>query len=275
MSEVTTAEIQSFTEVLFKKYGLDFTCYEPQSLKRRIDRVLHVLKCSSIHELWSRMLKDKSLLSTFMDELSVGLTSMFREPQVWSMLRSIFYDYANTHSAINIWNAGCSTGEEIYTVTIVLSEMGLLDKVKISATDMNQTALSIAKNGIYHKIKMVDYAKKYKEYNKFSDFSKFYQVEDENHIKMHNDLIKNVNFKYHNLVTDTIFGKFDFIFCRNVMIYFDGAMKNRLLSKFYEHLNIGGYLIIGFYDSILPVEEKAKYNSDLSKLRIFKKIAQP
>jgi len=269
MSDITKAEIDSFTGVLFQKYGLDFTCYEPQSLKRRITRVLHILKCGSIHELWARMLKDKSLLSTFMDELSVGLTSMFREPHVWSRLRSIFHSYG--YDKISIWNAGCSTGEEVYTLAIVLKEMNLLDNANILATDMNQTALSVARSGIYHKIKMVEYERKYKEYNKFSDFSKFYDVEDENHIKMKNELIKNVRFNYHNLITDAFIGKYDFIFCRNVMIYFDYNMKDILLKKFYEQLKPGGYLVIGFYDSILPPEEKKKYNSDLSNLRVFKK----
>ncbi len=267
--EISTAEINSFTDVLFKKYGLDFTCYEPKSLERRIKRVLHVLKCPSVMDLWLMILKDNSLLQNFMDELSVGLTGMFRDPHMWSTLRSLLFDY--DQSEITIWNAGCSTGEEVYTLSIVLQEMNLTEKVKIIASDMNKTALETARNGVYHKIKMADYDKKYLEYNKFGNFQKYYSTHDSSHYKMNSDLIKNVNFKYHNLITDAFIGQFDFVFCRNVMIYFDAISKNEILKKYYSLLKPGGYLILGFYDSLLPIEEKSKYNVELSHLRIFKK----
>jgi len=266
---VTKAEIQSFTEVLYKKYGLDFTGYEPQSLQRRINRVLHVLKCGGVHELWSRMLKDKSLLSVFMDELSVGMTSMFREPHVWSGLRSLLYNYSN--QKISIWSAGCSTGEEIYTLAIVLSEMGLLDSASIFASDMNKTAMATAKEGSYHKIKMIEYERKYREYNKFGDFSKYHFPPSGSHITMRKSLIKNVRFNYHNLISDRFTGSYDFIFCRNVMIYFDYTAKDRLIQQFYERLNPGGYLILGLYDSSVSPTHKNHFDSELSRLRIFRK----
>lgn len=269
--QISKAEIDSFTEVLFQKYGLDFTCYEPQSLQRRMNRVLHTLKCESVHELWSRMLKDKSLLSVFMDEISVGLTSMFREPQVWSGLRSLLLG-ANQNS-LSIWNAGCSTGEEVYTLNIVLRELGLEQKANILATDMNRTAMEAAKSGIFHKIKMVDYEKNYREYNRFGNFNKYYERHDDNHMMMDKSLLSNVRFSYHNLITDPFTGKFDFIFCRNVMIYFDYKAKDRLLQQFYDQLKPGGYFVLGFFDSMLPESFRTKFNSDYSRLRIFRKPA--
>ena len=268
---LTPQEVESFTLVLYEKFGLDFTCYEPKSLQRRINKVLHVLKCSNTLELWNKILKDNNLLSVFMDELSVGLTSMFRDPSVWSTLRAILFDKQDSN--LSVWNAGCSTGEEVYTLAIVLREINMANKVKIHATDMNRTAISIAKSGIYHKIKIAEYSNKYKEYNKFGQFDRFYKKFDDNHVQMDDSLISNVRFNYHNLVTDPFLNKYDLIFCRNVMIYFDQQMKNKLLEKFYQALNPGGYLIIGFYDSLLPESERSKYNVDLAKLRIFKKLA--
>ncbi|QSE97575.1 CheR family methyltransferase [Fulvivirga lutea] len=269
---LTKEEIDSFTSVLFQRYGLDFTCYEPQSLNRRLNRVLHVLKIDTLHDLWSAMLKDKNLIFKFMDEISVGLTSMFRDPMMWSGLRTVLYNEFKGRSKIDIWNAGCSTGEEVFTLAIVLKEMNLLEQANILATDMNQTALQVAKSGIYHKVKMVEYESKFKEYNRFGNFSKYYLPHESMHVQMNHELNSAVTYKYHNLITDPVNGSYDFIFCRNVMIYFDAPAKAKLMEKFLSVLKPGGYFIQGFFDSILSEDEKSNFNSDLVKLRIFRKV---
>ncbi|MBL3655754.1 CheR family methyltransferase [Fulvivirga sediminis] len=266
---VTKAELDSFTNVLFQKYGIDFTCYEHQSLSRRVNRVLHNFKVDNIHELWVMMLRNRNLIFTFMDQISVGLTSMFRDPKTWVQLKKVLSDY-KSDGVINVWNAGCSTGEEVYTLTIMLDEIGLLNRVNILATDMNQSAMEEAKKGVYHKVKMIDYEKHYREFNKFGTFSKYYTT-DENHIIMKDYLLKNVKFKYHNLTTDQFQGQFDFIFNRNVLIYFDQRMKDKLISQFYQCLKPNGYYIMGFYDSILSEEQKSKFINTLSAFRLFQK----
>ncbi|UII19241.1 CheR family methyltransferase [Fulvivirga ligni] len=270
---VTKAELDSFTNVLFQKYGFDFTCYEPQSLLRRVNRVLHVFKVNSVHELWIMMLQDRNLVYSFMDQISVGLTSMFRDPQVWIELKTLLSNYS-VNRKIRVWNAGCSTGEEVYTLAILLDELNMLDNVEILATDMNQTAMQEAKKGIYHKVKMLDYEKNYKVFNKFSSFSRYYDTDDK-HIIMKDYLLKNVRFQYHNLITDAFPGEFDFIFNRNVLIYFDQRMKEKLVNKFYNHLKPDGYYIMGFYDSMLSDQQKQKYNTTLSNLRVFSKYPIP
>lgn len=274
MSEITKEEIESFTAVLYQKFGLDFTCYESQSLNRRLNRVLFVLKKESIHDLWAAMLQDNTLIYRFMDEISVGLTSMFRDPQMWSGLRSILFNEFKSNTKFDVWNAGCSTGEEVYSLAIVLKEMGILNSANIVASDMNHTALNVAKNGIYHKVKMIDYEKKFKEYNKYGYFNKYYSIHDDNHVIMDRELIKGVNYKYHNLITDEFTGEYDFIFCRNVMIYFDAPTKERLIQQFYDILKPGGYLITGFFDSMLSDEEKQRFDCKLSNLRILRKPAK-
>lgn len=272
---LTKEEIDSFTSVLFKRYGLDFTSYEPQSLNRRLNRVLHVMKVETLHDLWANMLRDKELIYRFMDEISVGLTSMFRDPAMWSGLRTVIYNDYKDKSKVDFWNAGCSTGEEIFTLAIVLKEMNILDKANITATDMNQTAIKVAKSGIYHKIKLLEYEKKYREYNKFGNFSRYFSPQDATHMQMNPELNSAVDYKYHNLITDPITGSFDFIFCRNVMIYFDGAAKTKLMNKFINALKPGGYFIQGYFDSILHKEEKSQFHSNLANLRIFKKLDTP
>lgn len=269
----THAEIESFTHVLHNKYGLDFTCYECKSLQRRINRVLHRFKCESIHNLWTMMLRDKQLIYEFMDQISVGLTSMFRDPQMWGCLKKLLMKYGHSNE-INIWSAGCSTGEEIFTLAIVLKEMGYLDKSRILATDMNNSAMQTAKGGIYHKVKMVNYERNYKQFNQYGNFSKYYTI-DGQQATMDAGLIKGVRFKYHNLITDGFHGKYDLIFIRNVMIYFDQRSKERLIDRFYDHLNPNGYLILGYYDSLLPQEQKSRFNSELANFRVFKKEKGP
>lgn len=268
---LTQEEIDSFTSVLFQKYGLDFTCYEPQSLNRRLNRVLHVMKKKSLHDLWADMLKDRNMIYSFMDEISVGLTSMFRDPMMWSGLRTVLFNEFKDKSKIDIWNAGCSTGEEVFTLAIVLKEMNILDRANIVATDMNNTAIDVAKSGVYHKIKIVEYENKYKEYNRFGAFHRYHSPHDDSHVQMNYELNSNVQYRYHNLITDEITGSYDFIFCRNVMIYFDAPAKARLMDKFLNVLKPGGYFIMGYFDSMLPEEDKNKFNRSLANLRIFKK----
>ncbi|QCK16659.1 CheR family methyltransferase [Mangrovivirga cuniculi] len=268
--KVTQAEINSFTEVLYAKYGFDFTCYEPQSLNRRVNRVLHVLGYNTIHDLWTDMLQKPSLVYKFMDEVSVGLTAMFRDPVMWSRLRSVLYNEFKSKQNLNIWIAGCSTGEEVYTLAIVLYEMGMLHQTRILATDMNHTALEVARSGVYHELKIVDYEKNYTEYNKFGTFSRYFK-RNAPHVMMRPDLLSNTTFKYHNLVTDKIDQDFDLIFCRNVMIYFDADTKSKLVKNFHRNINDNGYLITGFFDSIFCEENQRLFNSELSGFRMFKK----
>ncbi|MCX2743207.1 protein-glutamate O-methyltransferase CheR [Mangrovivirga sp. M17] len=268
--KVTQAEINSFTEVLYAKYGFDFTCYEPQSLNRRINRVLHVLGYNTIHDLWTDMLQKPSMVYKFMDEVSVELTAMFRDPVMWSRLRSVLYNEFKAKQNLKIWIAGCSTGEEVYTLAIVLYEMGMLEQVQILATDMNNKALEVARSGIYHELKIIEYEKNYREYNKFGTFGRYFK-KNSPHVLMRSDLLKNTLFKYHNLVTDKSDSDFDLILCRNVMIYFDAETKSKMVKNFHRHINDGGYLITGFFDSIFCEENQGLFNNELSGFRMFKK----
>ncbi|MDN4165908.1 protein-glutamate O-methyltransferase CheR [Cytophagales bacterium LB-30] len=272
ITDLSDEEVNALTEAIHKRYGLDFTCYELKSLKRRILRILHLYKLQSSHELWQKVLREKEFIQVLINEISVGLTAMFRDPELWAYLRDVVLPPLANRPAIRIWHAGCSTGEEIYTMAIVLKEVGLLSKAKALATDMNSEALQASEKGEYHKIKMIEYGRNYAQYQPKKDFQEYCSL-DANHYVAKPYLRAHVKFTLHNLVTEPIQGKYDIIFCRNVMIYFDQATKERLLHAFHQALYPGGYFIIGFFDSIVSLIDKEKFSFENPGLRVYKKVA--
>jgi chemotaxis protein methyltransferase CheR len=268
---VTDEEVASLSQSILTRYGIDFTCYEPKSLKRRVVRLLLMNNFISIHELWIRLLRDQSFIHTFMNEISVGMTSMFRDPIFWKHLKRLLTKGFTDTSHFSIWHAGCSTGEEVYSLGIVLSETGLSQKTKAFASDINQDALEVARRGEYHKIRMIENEQNFKEYNPYVDFARYYAPIDGKNVKMDEGLIKHVTFKYHNLINDPFTEKHDLILCRNVMIYFDADAKQKLLRKFYDSLKPGGYLVIGFYDTMLSLIDQNLFTLADSDAKIFQK----
>lgn len=270
--EISEEEVKALAQSILTRYGIDFTCYEPKSLRRRINRIISVFNCSSVFELWTRLLKDSTFIYSFVNEITVGMTSMFRDPVMWKTLRhQLVKEYANQNT-INIWHAGCSSGEEVYTMGIVLQETHLQHKAKAIATDINQDAIAEATRGIYHKMKMTENESNYREYIIYGDFTKYY-TSNENSAKMDQKLVSHVNFTYHNVLSDPVLGEFDIIFCRNVMIYFDHKAKEKLMEKFFNALKPGGYFIIGFYDTMLSLVDDKKFSLVDAQAKIFQKKA--
>lgn len=269
--EVTEEEVASLTLSIRTRYGLDFTCYEPKSLKRRIIRILGLFSMTSIHELWVKFLREKDFVQTFMNEISVGMTSMFRDPILWQRLKDKIQSVGTDQTGLSIWHSGCSTGEEVYTMSILLREMNLKRKVKALCTDINLLAIEEAKNGIYHKIKMIENETNYKRFNTIGDFTRYYKPNDGMHVKMDESLLSHAEFSYHNLITDTFPKSLDIVFCRNVMIYFDNGAKQKLLEKFYQALNPGGYFIIGFFDTLGHMVDNKQFELIDQDAKIFQK----
>jgi len=270
--EVTDEEVRSLTQSILTRYGIDFTCYEPKSLRRRIMSVLHTQNFQSIHEMWVRFLRDSTFVYTFMNGISVGMTSMFRDPVLWKTLKHKLRVDFRDRDSLTIWHAGCSTGEEVYTMGILLKETAFTSKVRATATDINQEAIQVAQQGVYHKLKMIENETNYREYNALGDFSRYYKSGDKE-ATMNPELISHVSFRYHNLITDSVPEKYDIIFCRNVMIYFDNAAKTKLLAKFYDALRPGGLFIVGFYDAPVHLVDENRFDLIDADARIFKKKA--
>ena len=254
--EISEEEVMSLSSAIQKRYGVDFTCYEIKSLKRRIIRIINVYKFNSIFELWQKVLTDPSFVQTFKNEVSVGLTAMMRDPQLWVFLKAYLDDYLNKNGSLKVWHAGCSTGEEVYSLGMVLQEIDGAHKTKRLATDLSSRSIATAKEGIYQLPLLKDYKLNYNVYNKFSNFEKYYETVDAKHFKMNPDLLQNVEFLDHNLVTDEYPKGFDVIFCRNVLIYFDAETKLKVLRQFHKSLKKGGILIIGFFDSFIPFNKE-------------------
>ncbi|SKC54333.1 CheR family methyltransferase [Ohtaekwangia koreensis] len=269
---ITDEELQSLALAIFKRHGIDFTCYERLSLKRRIIRAMGIFNIDSIHGLWTMILSDRAFIYSFMDEISVGLTALFRDPVLWRKLKSLLRnDQMISKSSLAIWHAGCSTGEEIYSMGIVLKESMYEKPVTAWATDISKQSIDHAQRGEYHQMKFQEYEQNYKEYNIYGSL-KNYAVQDAGSFRMYTGLVDHVTFEYHNLITDQFNKKFDIIFCRNVMIYFDNGAKSKLLKKFHESLNPGGLLIIGFYDAIMSLIDPDKFQVLDLNAKIFIKV---
>jgi len=269
--EVSEEEMNSITHSILKRYGIDFTCYEPKSLRRRIIRLLNRLELTSIHELWMHFLKTPHFINIFMNEISVGMTSMFRDPILWKQLRiRLVSDFAE-QNLVNIWHAGCSTGEEVFSMGILLDQTKISNRARSVASDFNRDALEEAKAGVYHKIKMIENEKNYRSYSGAVDFSKYYKATGTD-ASMDLGLVRQVTFEYRNLITDEFERGFDIIFCRNVMIYFDAIAKVRMLEKFHNALKPKGLLIIGFFDTMSHLIDNQQFRLVDEQAKIFQKL---
>lgn len=258
-------------QAINNRYGLDFTHYERTSLKRGIVRLMMKHNMESIIELWSKVLKDSEFFQNAIDDLLVNLTELFRNPDVWIKIRDKIIPEMSKNS-LKIWHAGCSTGEEVYTMNIVLETVGMLNGTWLTATDLSRTALNKAKKGAYSHITLKQYLVPFLKsfpYKRMEDYFDFY----EKHASIKPKYQQNVTFKRHNLVTDTMVDSFDIIFCRNVMIYFDDTLKSRVLDLLHSSLKEDGFLVIGYYD-IMPEYGKTKFSIYDVKTRIYKKITE-
>lgn len=265
---ITDEELVALMQAIKNRYGLDFTNYEQRSLKRGITRLMMKHKMTSLLELWGRVLKDRDFFMSAIDDLLVNLTELFRNPDVWIMVRDqILQDYDG--KPMKIWHAGCSTGEEVYTMAIVLEEKRMLHSARALATDLSTTALNKAKAGDYSLLLLKEYLKPFLKFypnRKMEDYFDFHH----RHATIKPQYKTHVSYKRHNLVHDPMNEKFDIIFCRNVMIYFDEKLKTQVLNLFNNSLNEGGYLIIGYYD-IMPDSGKALFDLYDVKTRIYRK----
>jgi chemotaxis protein methyltransferase CheR len=272
--EITDSELDSLNTAIFTKYGYDFSNYEKTSFKRRIQRILYKYEMNSMLDLWRKILFDKEFFLEMKDEISVGMTEMFRNPDFWQKIASDIIPKFEDKPALDIWHAGCATGEEIYSMAILLYEKGILKKTRALATDLSDNFVTTATKGQYDSESIERYSKNYLEYNPNGIGLRNYlsQVGDEGFIIR--DFLKDYDcVKQQNLVTEPMTSKFDIIFCRNVMIYFNDELKLKVLKMFNESLKPGGLLCIGYFDA-LPHDYEQYFEYEESSLKLFRKIEQ-
>lgn len=270
---ITDEELNSINQALLNRYGLDFTDYELSSFKRRVVRIMHKNNFENILQLWRKLLYDAEFASYFKDEISVGLTEMFRNPQVWSYLRDSYFSKFKYNDSISIWHAGCSTGEEYYSMCILLSEINKLNQAEIFVTDLSDKFIKLTQKGEYDLDLLEKYKGNYKLYNTYGFFNLYYTKFEKTGI-FKQTIKPKTEFKQHNLVSERMDKRFDIIFCRNVMIYFNDSLKMKVLEMFYENLKPNGVLVIGHFDA-LPQNFNIYFDYLSPELKIFKKIKQP
>ncbi|MGN7765146.1 CheR family methyltransferase [Paenibacillus sp. 22594] len=247
--ELEQIEIELLLSGVHRLYGYDFRNYALPSLKRRIWHHVHAENVPSISALQEKVLHNRDCFERFVYSLSIPVTEMFRDPGLFLTFRQKVIPLLRTYPYIRIWHAGCSTGEEVYSMAILLHEEGLYDKARIYATDMNARSLQQAKEGVYEISKMKQYTKNYMEAGGTRAFSEYYTAKY-NSVILQPYLRKNVIFAEHNLATDTSFNEFNVIFCRNVMIYFNDELRDHVHGLFHESLSRFGVLVLGSKESI-------------------------
>jgi chemotaxis protein methyltransferase CheR len=242
-------ELALLLEGMFRKYGFDFREYASASLRRRVWRRVHAEGLSTISELQARLLHDPACMERLLLDLSINVTAMFRDPSFYNAFRAKVVPQLRTYPFTRIWVAGCSTGEEVYSLAILLREEGLYDRARIYATDINESVLDRARTGVFPLEKMREYTQNYIKAGGTQAFSEYYLAKYDG-AQFQRSLIDNVVFAQHNLVSDRSFNEFNVIVCRNVMIYFDRVLQDRVHELFYESLMTFGVLGLGHKESI-------------------------
>ncbi|NID16979.1 protein-glutamate O-methyltransferase CheR [Luteibacter yeojuensis] len=251
------------------RHGYDFSGYAPASLKRRVQQLVRVHGTGGIGGLIQRVLHEDGFVTAAVEGLSVPVSEMFRDPSVFRALRDKVLPVLASYPQVNIWQAGCAHGQEVYSLAILLQEEGLYERTRIYATDFNDAALAVATEGIYPARDARDWSRGYLEAGGRQSFSDYYSARYE-FIRLDPGLRRNVTFFNHNLVTDKVFCEAQLILCRNVLIYFDNALQDRTLGLFRDSLVRGGFLCLGSRENIEFSAVAAEFASVDGALRIYR-----
>lgn len=263
-------DIAILLEIIYQQYGYDFREYSKAHIKRRIKNRMMLSGIHSVNKINSQVKVDKVFAAVLLQDLSIKVTEMFRDPEFYISLRENIIPLLKTYPFIKIWHAGCSTGEEVYSMSILLHEEGLINRTTIYATDFNQLALNHAKEGIFSNKLIKEYTQNYQISGGKESFSTYYTADD-NNVIMNNALKTNIVWANHNLVTDSVFAEVHLILCRNVMIYFEKSLQNKVHNLFYESLIEGGILCLGSKEGLQFIEVFNKYKYVDKAQRIYKK----
>ncbi len=269
--DVDEIELALLLEGVYRRYGFDFREYAPASLRRRVWRRVHAEELSTISALQDKLLHDPACMERLLLDLSINVTAMFRDPTFYIAFRQKVVPQLRTYPFTRIWVAGCSTGEEVYSLAILLQEEGVYDRTRIYATDINQSVLDRARTGVFPLDKMREYTQNYIRSGGERAFSEYYLAKYDG-AQFQRSLVENVVFAQHNLVSDRSFNEFNVIICRNVMIYFDRALQNRVHHLFYESLVTFGVLALGAKESIKFSPFEDRYEELDAGERLYKKV---
>ncbi len=269
--ELETLEIELLLEAVHRRYGFDFREYAPASLKRRLWRRIRAEGLASVSGLQERVLHDPAVMEHLLLDLSINVTAMFRDPTFYGAFREKVVPVLKTYPFARIWVAGCSTGEEVYSLAILLEEEGLRERVRIYATDINEAVLERARAGMFALDRMQEYTRNYIRAGGKRAFSEYY-VAAYDGAQFQRSLADNVVFAQHYLVSDRSFNEFNVIVCRNVMIYFDRPLQDRVHELFYESLATFGVLALGHKESIRFSQHEECYQELDPLEKLYRKV---
>ena len=271
INELESIEIQLLLDSIFRYYGFDFRNYALASLKRRIWNTIRSEKLTTVSGLQEKVLHDPAYLERFLLNMSVNVTAMFRDPSFFLAFRMKVVPLLRTYPFIRIWCAGCSTGEEVYSLAILLQEENLYHRCRIYATDMNEVVLRKAKAGILPLELMQEYTQNYLQSGGNRCFSEYYTAAYDNAI-FRSSLKENIVFAQHNLATDGSFNEFNVILCRNVLIYFNQSLQERVHNLLYDSLCVFGILGLGHQETMKVTPHERDYQELDNEEKIYRKI---
>ncbi len=263
-------EIQLLLEAVHLKYGYDFRDYARASVKRRVMHRKNLAGIATLAEMQHRILYDIEFFERLLLDLSINVTEMFRDPSFYAALRKDVIPILKTYPFIKVWHAGCSTGEEAYSMAILLKEEGLYDRTQIYATDFNDMVLQKAREGIYSIEHIKDYTLNYQRAGGKTSFVEYYTAHH-NSIILDRSLKKNMVFANHNLETDGVFGEMHLILCRNVLIYFNKTLQSRVIKLFHESLCRLGILCLGSKETLRFSDHAQAFEDVVSDEKIYRK----
>jgi chemotaxis protein methyltransferase CheR len=264
-------ELRLLLDAVFQFYGFDFRDYAPSSLRRRVRLLMRDEGLATISALQDRVLHDPAALPRLVTAFSVSVTSMYRDPGFFRAFRERVVPVLRTYPIVRIWHAGCSTGEEVYSMAALLEEEGLYDRCRIYATDMNEGALQKAAAGAFPLAAMREHTARYLAAGGRRSFSEYYSVRDRDAV-FHRRLRRNVVFAQHNLVTDRSFNEFNAILCRNVLIYFNRSLQERVHHLLYESLGRLAFLALGSKETVQFTPFERSYQVIDPVHKIYRKV---
>jgi chemotaxis protein methyltransferase CheR len=264
-------EMGLLIEAIYLKYHYDFRGYAPSSLKRRLAAALNRFECRSLSLLQDRVLRDPQLFAQLLDYLTVQVSDLFRDPGYFQALRGSVLPLLRTYPSIKIWVAGCSTGEEVYSLAILMHEEGLLDRTLIYATDINPGALRRAEAGVYEISRMAGFSTSYQSAGGRYSLSDYYTAAYSG-ARFKDFLRRNVLFFDHSLATDSVFAEVQLVSCRNVLIYFEPPLKDRAIALFREALPYKGFLGLGSRESLRFTRHADDFKPYVEGERIYQKV---
>lgn len=272
----TDLEIRLLLEAIFDRYHYDFRSYAMASLKRRLNQACSALGVATISGLQERVLHEPESFSMLLQYLTVQVSDMFRDPEFFLALRREVVPLLATWPSIKVWCAGCSTGEEAYSLAIMLHEENLLDRSIIYATDINAQSLRSAASGVFALDRLRGFTENHRRAGGTGSLSDYYHASaDSEAAIMDGSLRRKITFSDHSLATDNVFAELHLITCRNVLIYFDHALQERALRLFADSLVRGGFLGLGSKESLRFTDAAAQFSEVSARERIYRRCGGP